>query len=101
MTRVAPVLHGSAKVHQRAFLHAARDLRNERVVLSLGFIERLVEVLPRRPGHAVRAAETVSRHAEVVDEASDTDSASAVSFLSDGETDRHGIARRHPALRAR
>ena len=68
MFRIAPVHDSGAEVHD--FLHAAGNLQDERVVLALAAVERLVEVLPEQPRHSVRAAEAVSRHAEVVDEPS-------------------------------
>ena len=63
MAGITPVLHRSAEVHEGAFLHATRDLCDEGVVFLLGCIEGFVEVLPGRPGHSVRAAEAMGRHA--------------------------------------
>ena len=98
MAGITPILHRSAKVHECSFLYATGDLCDEWVVLTLGCIESFVEVLPRRPGHPVRAAEPVRCNAEVVDEARDADGAAAILFLSGGETHRHGVTSRHPTL---
>ena len=99
MTGFTPVLHGSTEVHEGSFLHTTRDLCDERIVFSLGYVERLVDVLPGRPGHPVRAEEAMGCQAEVVDETRDPDSAAAIPFLSGGEAHRHGVSGRHPALR--
>ena len=85
MTEVALVPDSSAEVHECPFLHTRRHLHDERLVLSLEGIERLVQVLPGRPRHSVRAAEAVGSHTEVVDEPGNTDGASTVSFLPEIE----------------
>ena len=98
MVWVAPVLDRRAEVHERSFLHPAGDLGDERVVLALGRIECLVNILPGWPGHAVRPAEAVGRHAKVVYEARDANGASAIALLFDREAHGHGISCWHPAL---
>ena len=64
----------------------------------LAGVERFIEVLPRRPGHLVGAAEPMSRHAEVVDEPVDSYGPTAVLFLSNGQSDGHGVASWDPTL---
>ena len=99
MAGITPVLHGSTEVHEGSFLHTGCDLCDERVVLSLTGVERLVDVLPGRPRHPVHAAEPVCRHAEIVDEARDADGPAAILFLPDSKADWHCVSGRHPAIR--
>lgn len=48
---------GGAEVLESAFLDTIRNLSDERVVLTLAGIERLLHVLPENPGHPVCASE--------------------------------------------
>ena len=84
MSGVAPVPQRSAEVHERAFLDTICSLCDERVLLTLAGVERLVQVLPGGPGQAIRAAEAVSGDAEIVDETCDADGAATILFLPAG-----------------
>ena len=81
MVSVAPVLDGGAKVHEGAFGDSAGYFGYEGVILAFVGVEIFVEVLPRRPGQTVGAAEAVSGDAEVVDEPGDADGSVAVALL--------------------